>query len=564
MAMLLNPLPDPTDSKSTAVPTQYSQANDYLDSVELIRQYSDGKLLLSQFLRRVSKKQKTVYPSGAVVVLATVFGDCYDMGKGIIKAALEASGCEVKDLGVSVPCHELVDAVVAAKADIVGLSGLIIPSLNQMVLVVKEMEKRGLKIPVLVGGAATTKRNTAVEIAPYYSGPVIHAMDASRAIHVLTLLMNPQIRETYLLEARQEQHELLQDMLHSIECFSSSPLSIQEARHRKFQINWNEWKPRVPLFLGSKRYGKIPLGSLVQNIHWDPFFQIMHLRGTYPNHAYPNILKDDKVGTEAKQVLRDVKLVLQEIIDGNLLEARGVVWFGRANSCGDDVRIYRNNESPDIVGTFYGLRQQVLHDINNDHDQACFCISDFIAPAESMISDYIGGMVVSAGFGLKELCDRVQGDDYKVLMYKAAAECLTGALAELVHDQVKHVFWGYRKEDMTEIEMDDALSIDFGMEYAKEGRNCVGIRLAPCFPQQPDHTEMETMWKLMDVEIHTGIKLTETLGMSPVMAVNGLLFSHPKSQCFAVGNVMEDQIQDYSHRRGVPVENVRKWLCLNR
>ncbi|KAJ3029171.1 UNVERIFIED_CONTAM: hypothetical protein HDU68_012854 [Siphonaria sp. JEL0065] len=543
----------PFDEVHNGIDDLSENTSEKVDLSDLVTRFSSGSLQLSQLLREASKVNYDPL-TGPVVVLATVLGDHYDMGKSIIASVLKAKGCKVIDLGISIGPNQIVTTALIHNADVIGLSGLIVPSLDQMILVVKELEKRGLKIPVLIGGAATTRKNTATRIAPHYSGPVIHVMDASRSLLVVSQLTTTK-RSEFLQEVSQEYSDILQDHLEDLE----SPMkciSLSEARLRKFQINWKEWTPRVPAFLGSKKYAHIPLSYLVKNIHWDPFFQIMHLRGTYPNHSYPNILKDNNVGAESARVLEEVKRVLKEIIDANLLEARAVVWFGKASAIDDDIHIY-SGESDEEVGVFYGLRQQ--HVKEDDHH---FCISDFIAPLETGVTDYVGGMVVSAGFGLLELCERVKGDDYKILMYKAAAECLTGALAECVHDQVKHVFWN--KERKSDLVVGDLLDITVGTDLAKDGRANFGIRLAPCFPQQPDHTEMETMWRLMDVEKLTGIQLTETLGMAPVMAINGILFSHPESQCFAVGDVMPDQVQDYATRRGVSVDIVEKWLSLNR
>ncbi|ORY29464.1 methionine synthase activation domain-like protein [Rhizoclosmatium globosum] len=386
---------------------------------------------LPQFLRRFSelKKNGKVQPSGAgTVLLATVNGDHYDMGKNLVASVLEAKGFFVVDLGVSVHADEIIKAVVEYNPDVIGLSGLIVPSLHQMVHTVKALSEIGIETPILIGGAATTKQNTIVNIAPHYSGPVL------------------------------------------------------------------------------------------------PVWMLLVL-----------------FGQEARKVMKEVLKVINEIIETKSLQARAIVWFSRANSHGDDIHIL----SPDgntQTGTFYGLRQQQLKPNPTD---PYYCISDFIAPAP--IQDYIGGMVVSVGFGLEQLCMSAKNDPYRVHLYKSAAECLTGALAEKVHDQVKYVFWNPSTPPITS----STLSLELGEHTSSDLREGTGIRLAPCFPQQPDHTEMETMWRVMDVERMTGIKLTETLGMDPVMAVNGLLFSHPKAECFAVGPIADDQVCDYAERRGV-------------
>ncbi|KAJ3061051.1 hypothetical protein HDU98_003027 [Podochytrium sp. JEL0797] len=530
------------------------------DLAPLLARYTNGSAHLSELLRALSAPKTSPRATHGgprvTIVLATMLGDHYDMGKNIVAAVFQAKGYHVIDLGVSVHPDRIVQAALENNADVVGVSGLIVPSLNQMIEVAKAMERVGMKIPLLVGGAATTRQNTSLKISPHYTHPVLHVLNAQRALHTLHALTTPSLTPQFLLSAKQEHQDLLLDY-HP----PSSLAPLPHARAHPYPITWSTYTPPTPRFLGSKTYTHIPLRLLADHIHWDPFFQIMHLRGTYPHHAYPAILSDPTVGAEARQLLEEVTAVLEDIIVNERVEARGLVWFGRAGSVGDDVRVL-DSKGDGEVGTLYGLRQQTIRDGGDGDEgkQRFLCISDFVAPLDSRVEDHVGGMVVSAGFGLQEVVDSCGGDVFKILLVKAAVECLTGSLAELVHDHVKHVLW---HSGETGVSVGENLCLEDGLEVRKAGRKASGIRLAPCFPQQPDHTEMETMWRLMEVEKHTGVKLTETLGMDPVMAVNGLLFSHPEATCFAVGRVGEDQVEEYAGRRGVGREDVEKWLSLN-
>ncbi|KAI8619827.1 vitamin B12-dependent methionine synthase [Chytriomyces sp. MP71] len=575
-----------TGTQSTDAQTGCETRREAAETAVLRYSNGDGRVLLPALLRHVSTKPEAPvsndgpgFHSRTVVVMASVFGDCYDMGKNVVAALLAAlPWVRVIDLGVSVPLYHIMDAVHTHKAAILGLSALITPSLNQMALVAAALQENGLAIPLLIGGAATTRKNTAICIAPHYRrGPTIHALDASRALAIVSILTgrDPATSSADLItDIQEEQRDIRNEILRKEAENTPSDMSlisIEKARANKLSLDWSASNPPpLPAFLGSKTYGSsINLDTLIEHINWDPFFQIMHLSGTYPHRRYPHIFQDPVVGLEARRVHNDISKLLTHIATEKLLAARAVVWFAPANTDNsDDIHIYNSELRDTPTSTLHGLRQESRRDNDNSSDPF-HCIADFVAPIHTQVQDYIGGMAVTSGLGLADLLATIPAHDaYTRLLTAAAAECLTGALAELVHAQAGRVFWTPAGSVVGCLQACAELRLEIGGLAWREALKADGagrgvLRLAPCFPQQPDHVEMRTLWRVMDVELHTGVALTETMGMRPVMAVNGLLFSHPRSSCFAVGKIGRDQLVDYAARRGESIDAVEKWLALN-
>ncbi|KAI9364866.1 methionine synthase [Zopfochytrium polystomum] len=474
-----------------------------------------------------------------VVIMATVKGDVHDIGKNIVGVVLGCNNYKVIDLGVMTPAEKIIQAAIDNKAHVIGLSGLITPSLDEMVYVAKELERRGMSIPLMVGGATTSKMHTAVKIAPRYSYPTIHVLDASRSVVVVSNLLDKNNNEE-TFDA--EHYEGLKDRRY---------LALDKARSLGAKIDWTAGgKPVRPSFLGSRTYNDIELASLVSHIDWNPFFQTWQLRGKYPNRGYPRIFNDESVGPEAKKLFDDAQVMIKEIIDSKILVARAVVWFAPANAEGDDILVYKDESRTEVVGKFFGLRQQAEKD--SDSNEPYYCLSDFVAPNTSDVPDYIGGLAVSVGFGVDERCVEYEKnhDDYSVIMLKALADRFTEALAEYLHEKIRKELWGYAPEESLTTE--ELLQVKYR-----------GIRPAPGYPSQPDHTEKLLMWKLMNVEELTGIGLTESLAMTPAASVSAVLFGHPESTYFAVGKIQKDQIVDYAQRKNMTVAAVEKWLSSN-
>ncbi|KAJ3409078.1 methionine synthase [Chytriomyces confervae] len=484
-----------------------------------------------------------------VVIMATVKGDVHDIGKNIVGVVLGCNNYKVIDLGVMCPADKIIQAAIDNKAHVIGLSGLITPSLDEMVFVAKELERRGLKIPIMIGGATTSKMHTAVKIAPRYTSPAIHVLDASRSVVVVSNLLDAKNREDFALDLADEYEDLRAEHYEGLK--DRKYYGLEKSRSLACKIDWKQpGKTYKPKFLGSMVYTNIDLASLIGHIDWNPFFQTWQLRGKYPNRGYPKIFNDETVGAEAKKLFDDANEMLQDIIKNKVLSARAIVWFAPANSVGDDIEIYKNEERTEVVGKFFGLRQQAEKD--SDNPEPYFCLSDFVAPKSSNVPDYIGGLAVSVGFGVDEKCEEYHKshDDFSVIMLKALADRLTEALAEKVHEDMRKDHWGYSaKETLTTEEM-------LQVKYQ-------GIRPAPGYPSQPDHTEKETMWRLMDIASLTGITLTESLAMTPAAAVSAVCFSHPEAQYFAVGKIEKDQVVDYAKRKEMPLETVEKWLAPN-
>ena len=478
-------------------------------------------------------------------LIATVKGDVHDIGKNIVAVVLGCNNYEVINMGVMVPAEKIIKEAIDKKVDLVGLSGLITPSLDEMVYVAKEMERAGLTIPLLIGGATTSKTHTAVKIAPNYSSSVIYVSDASRAVVVVSSLLDPENASYYADDVREEYEEVREDYFASLK--ERSFKTLAQARDLGLRIDWaTEAPPPTPSFVGIKVLEDYPLEKLVEFIDWNPFFSTWQLRGTYPTRGFPKIFDDPKVGTEAKRLYADAREMLHKIVKEKLLTARGLFGILPANSVGDDIHVYEPDSCRGTVkATFFGLREQVDKLSKQPH----LCLSDFIAPKESGVEDYIGCFAVTAGFGVEKLVEEAQGenDDYREIMVKSLADRLAEAFAERLHHEVRTNYWGYAS--------DESLSVAEQLRIKYQG-----IRPAPGYPSQPDHTEKVTMWTLCDIDTQTGITLTESLAMLPAASVSGLYFAHPRAKYFRVGKIAKDQVEDYAARKGISLANAEKNL----
>mmetsp|Transcript_32256 Transcript_32256/g.62312 ORF Transcript_32256/g.62312 Transcript_32256/m.62312 type:complete len:455 (+) Transcript_32256:98-1462(+) len=443
------------------------------------------------------------------------------------------------------PLDKILKAAEECKADIIGLSGLITPSLDEMVDVAREMQKRGFKTPLLIGGATTSRMHTAVKITPKYHEPVIHVLDASRAVVVCSNLLDKNQKEDYVEDIKELYDDLREEYYEGLSEVKYA--TIEEARARPYVIDFKkEPAPVKPKLIGVKVYKKYPLKDLVKYIDWNPFFQTWQLRGKYPNRNYPKIFNDPSAGKEAKRVHGDAMKMIEEIITNDILECRMVVGIHPANSSGDDVIVYTDDDRKTELCRYHTLRQQALKE---DNDECYMAMSDFIAPVDSEVPDYIGAFAVSAGFGCAEQCKKfaAEHDDYKVIMLKALADRFAEAAAERMHEMMRTDLWGYAKDE--KMTVDDMLRVKY-----------VGIRPAPGYPSQPDHTEKLTMWKALDVEKNSEIGLSDSLAMMPAASVSALCFANPKSKYFATGKICKDQIEDYAGRKKMQVKDVEKWL----
>ena len=471
------------------------------------------------------------------IVLATVKGDVHDIGKNIVGVVLACNNYEVIDMGVMVSCEKILDRAKLEKADLIGLSGLITPSLDEMVHVAKEMERQGFTLPLLVGGATTSRTHTAVKIAPHYSGPVVHILDASRAVPVTTSLLSDG-KEAFVTEHRAEYERLRK--AHAAP--RQSVVSLEVARDRRTPIHWRSDDLSIPAFTGVRVLDNFPLVVLREYIDWSPFFHTWGLKG-----IYPRILDDDRQGVEARKVFEDGNKLLDTIIEKNLITARGVYGFFPANAIGDDVALYTDETRTTVLTRLHFLRQQA----NREGGEPCRSLADFIAPRETGLPDSIGAFAVTTGIGLKELCNRfrAENDDYNAIMSEALADRLAEAFAECLHKQARDD-WGYGREE--------GLS---PAELVQEKYR--GIRPAPGYPGCPDHTEKGIIWQLLDVEKHTAMQLTESFAMWPGSSVSGIYFAHPEARYFSLGKIDRDQVSDYHQRKGMTLAEVERWLGPN-
>ncbi len=492
---------------------------------------------LEPFLQaeKLEKKSDNKRSGAGKILLATVKGDVHDIGKNIVGVVLACNNFEVIDLGVMVPLEKILEAAQKEGVDIIGLSGLITPSLDEMVYVAREMEKRKMKTPLLIGGATTSRVHTAVKIAPEYSGPVVHVLDASRSVPVAAALISPDQREDYARQTREEYIKLREGFLRKQS--EKDLLPIEEARNRKLRLNWTTYTPPRPKTEGIQLIENYPLETLRRYFDWTPFFQTWELAG-----RFPKILNDPIVGAEASKLYKDANEMLDEIILGHKLTAKAVFAIYPANTVDtDDIIVY---DSPDTIKRFYTLRQQTPKPAG----QPNLALADYLAPLESGLTDYLGAFVVSI-FGAEALAHEYERhhDDYRAILVKALADRFAEAFAECLHEQVRKEYWGYAVDEQLD---NDALIRE---QYR-------GIRPAPGYPACPDHTEKPTIWQLLEVEKNIGTILTENLAMWPASSVSGWYFAHPESRYFGVGKIDSTQLHDYARRKGWDEDTAKRWL----
>jgi 5-methyltetrahydrofolate--homocysteine methyltransferase len=520
--------------------------------------FGSGKMFLPQVVKsaRVMKQavaylmpfmeaEKEGKPRQAAgkILMATVKGDVHDIGKNIVGVVLQCNNYEVIDLGVMVPADRILDEAIAQKVDIVGLSGLITPSLDEMAYVAGEMERRGFTIPLLIGGATTSKTHTAVKIEPKYKGgQTTYVLDASRAVGVVSGLLSPTEKVRLQAETAAEYVKVRAQFARGQD--KRARASLAEARDNAFTPDWTAYEPPKPGFIGTRTFKAYDLADLARHIDWSPFFASWELVG-----RYPQILDDDVVGEAAVSLFADAQAMLQRIVGEQWFEARGVVGFWPANADGDDIVLYTDETRETELARLHSLRQQMAKDKTQaDGGRANVALADFVAPVGTR-PDWVGGFAVTAGHGEAEIAKAFKdaGDDYSAIMAAALADRLAEAFAEALHRKVRTELWGYAPDEPFDI---DAL-------IAEQYR---GIRPAPGYPAQPDHTEKGTLFKLLDGEAATGLMLTESYAMYPTAAVSGLYFSHPESHYFGVGRIEKDQVEDYARRKGWDLATAEKWL----
>ena len=494
---------------------------------------------LTPFLEEEKKRSGNTGQVAPKILLATVKGDVHDIGKNIVGVVLACNNYDVIDLGVMVPAEKILEAAKREKVDVIGLSGLITPSLDEMVHFAKEMEREKMILPLLIGGATTSRIHTAVKIDPVYSGPVVHVLDASRSVPVASELINPKTRGAFQAKMKLEYTKMRKD--HESRQQEKNYIKLTEARNNKVKIDWSKFEPRKPTFLGKKILIDFPLSEISAYIDWTPFFQTWMLAG-----RYPAIFEDAVVGVEAKKLFDDAQMMLKKLISEKRLHANGVFAFYQANSNDqDDVMLYEDGKE---FRKLHFLRQQNKKAQNLPN----FCLSDFIAPRSSGKQDYIGMFAVTAGVGIEAILEeyKKQHDDYSDIMVKALADRLAEAFAECLHAKVRREFWGYASNEILTNEQMITEEYD-------------GIRPAPGYPACPDHTEKQTIFELLDAEKTTKIKLTESFAMYPASSVSGYYFANAESKYFGLGKIEKDQVVEYSVRKGMPLEEVERWLSPN-
>jgi 5-methyltetrahydrofolate--homocysteine methyltransferase len=472
------------------------------------------------------------------IVMATVKGDVHDIGKNIVGVVLQCNNFEVIDLGVMVPAARILETTREKHANLVGLSGLITPSLDEMAFVASEFEREGFTTPLLIGGATTSRVHTAVKIDPQYHAGVVHVQDASRAVGVVGNLLGRKTRDEFVANAKREYAELR--AARAAQAGGAKLLSLAAARANRARVDWQAYVPPRPTFLGTRAFDRYPLADLVERIDWTPFFQAWELAGTYPK-----ILDDPKVGAQARELHADALRMLESVVEERWLEARGVVGFFAANAVDDDVRLYANETRAEILTELHFLRQQV----SKSDVQPNSCLADWVAPLDSGLGDYVGAFAVTAGHGIEAHLARfaAERDDYSSILLKALADRLAEAFAERLHEKVRKELWGYAPgEDLSNAEL-----------VTEKYR---GIRPAPGYPACPDHTEKATLWKLLEPDRQSGIVLTEHFAMSPAASVSGIYLAHPNARYFGTGKLGRDQVLEYSRRKGQSLQETERWL----
>ncbi|WP_221075770.1 methionine synthase [Agarivorans aestuarii] len=516
--------------------------------------FGDGKMFLPQVVKSARVMKRAVaylqpyieaekgegQRSNGKIVMATVKGDVHDIGKNIVGVVLQCNNFEVIDLGVMVPCDKILKVAKEEQVDMIGLSGLITPSLDEMVHVAKEMQRTGLDLPLLIGGATTSKAHTAVKIEQNYEKPVVYVSNASRAVGVCQSLLSDELRPAFV-EKLDKDYEIVREQ-HARKRPRTPPVSLDVARANRVEIDWQNYTPPVPKQLGVQKFENVSIAEIEPYIDWTPFFMTWSLAG-----KYPRILEDKVVGEEAKRIFADAKEMLERFKAKGEIKVSGVFGLFPANSVGDDIEIYRDESRSELLGISSQLRQQT-----EKKKGANNCLADFIAPKSSGKADYFGAFAVTGGIGEDELAEayKQEGDDYNAIMVKAVADRLAEGFAEYLHAQVRKEYWGYAA--------DETLSNE---ELIRE--NYQGIRPAPGYPACPEHTEKGLIWELLDVEQRIGMQLTESYAMWPGAAVSGWYFSHPDSRYFAVASIQKDQVEDYAQRKNMSLEEAERWLAPN-
>jgi len=514
--------------------------------------FGDGKMFLPQVVKSARvMKQSVAYlqpfieeekdessQSNGKILMATVKGDVHDIGKNIVGVVLACNNFEVIDLGVMVPPEKILSVAKEENVDIIGLSGLITPSLDEMVILAKALQRDGFNTPLLIGGATTSKAHTAVKIEPQYkNAPAVYVPDASRAVGVASALLSDNQKQKFWDTTKAEYEKVRERRAKSS---SKRPnLSYQEALDAKLNLDWKNYTPAKPSFLGTRALDDYPLDALVEYIDWTPFFISWDLIG-----KYPKILSDDVVGEAATTLFDDAQKLLNEILDKKLLKARAVFGFWPAHTDGkDDIQVF-DDAGSEALATLHHIRQQT-----QKSSDTTLSLADFIAPETSNVQDYIGGFAVTAGIGAEELAQSYEekGDDYNAIMVKALADRLAEAFAEHLHLRIRKEFWGYATDETLENE-----------ELIKEKYR--GIRPAPGYPACPDHTEKAALFELLKATENSGISLTESFAMLPAASVSGWYFSHPDAKYFNTGKITKDQVQSLAERKGMSLENTERWL----
>ncbi len=491
------------------------------------------------YLEPFIEASKEAGRSNGKIVLATVKGDVHDIGKNIVGVVLQCNNYEIIDLGVMVPGEKILKTAREVNADIIGLSGLITPSLDEMVNMAKEMERQGFTLPLLIGGATTSKAHTAVKIEQHYSGPTVYVQNASRTVGVVSSLLSATLKDDFVARTRKE-YETVR-IQHARKKPRTPPVSLQAARDNATSLDWESYTPPVPHRTGVSQV-EASIATLRHYIDWTPFFMTWSLAG-----KYPRILEDEVVGEEAQRLFADANAMLDRLSEASLLKPRGVVGIFPANRVGDDIHLYSDERRDEVLCVSHHLRQQT-----EKTDFANYCLADFVAPKTSGKADYLGAFAVTGGLEEDALADAYdrQHDDYNKIMVKALADRLAEAFAEYLHERVRKVIWGFAPNENLSNE-----------ELIRE--NYQGIRPAPGYPACPEHTEKAAIWRLLSVEEQTGMKLTESFAMWPGAAVSGWYFSHPDSRYFAVAQIQRDQVEDYAARKGMSVTEVERWLAPN-
>jgi 5-methyltetrahydrofolate--homocysteine methyltransferase len=517
--------------------------------------FGSGKMFLPQVVKSarvmkravahlvpyIEKEKDGVARSNGRIVVATVKGDVHDIGKNIVGVVLQCNNFEVIDLGVMVPCEKILETAKREEATFIGLSGLITPSLDEMVNVAKEMERQGFKVPLLIGGATTSPAHTSVKIAPHYTSPVVYVKDASRSVGVCQSLVTPARRAAFVAKVNED--HIRRREQHAGKKVKAPELSIAQARANRRRIDWGTSVPAAPRMLRIHRFDDYPLADLLGYIDWMPFFNAWEFAG-----KFPDILSDPVVGEAASNLYADARRMLKQLIAERWLEARAVVGLFAASSVGDDVEIYKDSSRRELAATLCFLRQQKGKPPGQPHE----CLADYVAPKSGGVADHMGAFAVTAGIGIEPHIARFEKahDDYSSIMLKALADRLAEACAEHFHERVRRELWGYASH---EVLTNDQLIRE---EYR-------GVRPAPGYPACPDHTEKAKLWSLLDVERNAGIRITESYAMYPTAAVSGWYFAHPEARYFAVGKIDKDQVEDYARRKGMSLAEAERWLSPN-